>query len=209
MLRVALSSQALRMSFTHHPVCYCQGLKRNKDWKDRNNNRGGDNYPIRFYSFLSYLLDSAMCRVASTWSNLLCLLNVLQANRCKKWLCNYSHNLTVPTRAFGLVWDCFTPLVNRDGFSNPTFWTGRDYYSYPWNLCSINPKISWALAILWEHMHKKFIVNQTKIRGSCQMLSKIALLMSYSNLPLAAHWMHGRHSGGKWQKWHPQQLKLI
>ena len=68
--------QALRMSFTHHPSSKEQPMLR-----DRNNNRGGDNYPIRFYSH-SYLAvglsglvwcELALTYYLHTWSNLLCL----------------------------------------------------------------------------------------------------------------------------------------
>ena len=38
----------------------------------------------------------------------------------------------------------------------------------PLNLCLICLKITWALAILLEHMHKKFEINQTTIEGCCQ-----------------------------------------
>ena len=33
-------------------------------------------------------------------------------------------------------------------------------------------KITWALAILLEHMHKKFEINRTKIKGGCQSQEK-------------------------------------
>jgi len=34
-------------------------------------------------------------------------------------------------------------------------------------------KITWALAILLEHMHKKFEINRTKIKGGCQLGRKV------------------------------------
>ena len=36
------------------------------------------------------------------------------------------------------------------------------------NLCLIYFKITWALAILLEHMHKKFEINPIKIKDGCQ-----------------------------------------
>ena len=41
------------------------------------------------------------------------------------------------------------------------------------NLCLIYFNISSALAILLEHMHKKFEKNQTKIKGGCQSGRKV------------------------------------
>ena len=55
----------------------------------------------------------------------------------------------------------------------------------PLNLCSIYLKFIWALAKLSEHMHKKFEVNWTKIKGGCQSERKVSQLNSYSKMPLA------------------------
>ena len=41
------------------------------------------------------------------------------------------------------------------------------------NLCLIYFKITWALAILLEHKHKKFETNRTKIKGGCQSGRKV------------------------------------
>ena len=53
------------------------------------------------------------------------------------------------------------------------------------NLCLIYFKITWALAILLEHMHKKLEINQTKIKGSCQLGRKVVTHNSKSDLLLA------------------------
>ena len=45
-------------------------------------------------------------------------------------------------------------------------------------------KITGVLAILLEHMYKKFEINQTKIKGGCQSRRKIVTLNSKSDLPL-------------------------
>ena len=52
------------------------------------------------------------------------------------------------------------------------------------NLCLIYFKITWALSTLLEHMHKKFEINQTKIKGSCQLGRKVVTHNSKSDLPL-------------------------
>ena len=52
------------------------------------------------------------------------------------------------------------------------------------NLCLIYFKIIWALAILLEHMHKKFEINRTNIKGGCQLGSKVVPQDSKSDLPL-------------------------
>ena len=52
------------------------------------------------------------------------------------------------------------------------------------NLCLIYFKITWALAILLEHMHKKFEINRTKIKGGCQSGRKVVTHNSKSDLPL-------------------------
>ena len=54
----------------------------------------------------------------------------------------------------------------------------------PLNLCLIYLKFIWALATLSEHMHKKFEVNWTKIKGGCQSERKVSQLNSYSKMPL-------------------------
>ena len=43
---------------------------------------------------------------------------------------------------------------------------------------------SWALAKLLEHMHKKFVINRTKIKGGCQSGTKVATHNSKSDLTL-------------------------
>ena len=43
-----------------------------------------------------------------------------------------------------------------------------------------------ALSILLEHMHKKFEMNQTKIKGSCQSGRKVVTHNSKSDLPLGS-----------------------
>ena len=52
-----------------------------------------------------------------------------------------------------------------------------------WKPPSIYFKITWALAILLEHMHKKFEINLTKIKGSCQSGRKMVTHNSKSDLP--------------------------
>ena len=52
------------------------------------------------------------------------------------------------------------------------------------NLSLIYFKITWALAILLEHMHKKFEINRTKIKGGCQLGRKVVTHNSKSDLPL-------------------------
>ena len=52
------------------------------------------------------------------------------------------------------------------------------------NLCRINFKITWSLIILLENMHKKFEMNWTKIKGSCQSARKVVTHDSKSDLPL-------------------------
>ena len=52
------------------------------------------------------------------------------------------------------------------------------------NLCLIYFKITWALAILSEHMHKKFEINWTKIGESCWSGRKAVTHDSKSDLPL-------------------------
>ena len=52
------------------------------------------------------------------------------------------------------------------------------------NLCLIFFKITWALAILLEHMHKKFEKQQTKNKCGCQSGRKVVTHNSKSDLPL-------------------------
>ena len=52
------------------------------------------------------------------------------------------------------------------------------------NLCLIYFIIALALSILLEHMHKKFEINRTKIKGSCQSGRKVVTHNSKSDLPL-------------------------
>ena len=47
-----------------------------------------------------------------------------------------------------------------------------------------NSKSDLPLAILLEHMHKKFEINRTKIKGSCQSGRKVVTHDSKSDLPL-------------------------
>ena len=46
-------------------------------------------------------------------------------------------------------------------------------------------KITRALAILLEHMHKKFEINKTKIKVTCQLGRQMVTSNSKSDLPLA------------------------
>ena len=52
------------------------------------------------------------------------------------------------------------------------------------NLCLIGFEITWALAILLEHMHKKFEINRTKIKGGCQSGRRVVTNDSKSDMPL-------------------------
>ena len=52
------------------------------------------------------------------------------------------------------------------------------------NLCRIYFKITLALAILLEHMHKKFEINRTKLNGGCQLGRKVVTHNSKSDLAL-------------------------
>ena len=52
------------------------------------------------------------------------------------------------------------------------------------HLCLIYFKISLALAILLEHMLKKFEINRTKIKGGCHSGRKVVPHDSESDLPL-------------------------
>ena len=52
------------------------------------------------------------------------------------------------------------------------------------SLCPIYIKITWAQATLSEHMHKKFEVNRTKVKGDCQSERKAVEMISYSKMPL-------------------------
>ena len=51
------------------------------------------------------------------------------------------------------------------------------------NLCLISFKITLALAILLQHMHKKFEINQTKIKGGCQSGRKVVTHNFKNDLP--------------------------
>ena len=55
------------------------------------------------------------------------------------------------------------------------------------NLCLIYFKITQTLAILLEHMHKKFEINRTKIKGSCQSGRKVVTHDSKSDLALPVY----------------------
>ena len=52
------------------------------------------------------------------------------------------------------------------------------------NICLIYFKISWTLSTLLEHMHKKFEINRTKIKGGCQSGREVVTHNSKSDLPL-------------------------
>ena len=52
------------------------------------------------------------------------------------------------------------------------------------NLCLIYFKITSALAILLEYMHKKIEINWTKIKGGCQSGRKVITHDSKIYLPL-------------------------
>ena len=54
----------------------------------------------------------------------------------------------------------------------------------PTNLCSIYRKARLAGVTITEYMYKNFRVNLTKIKGGCQMVMKVAQLISYRNFPL-------------------------
>ena len=47
-------------------------------------------------------------------------------------------------------------------------------------------KITLALVVLLEHMHKKFEINLTKIKGGCQSGRKVVPNNSKSDLPLVS-----------------------
>ena len=53
------------------------------------------------------------------------------------------------------------------------------------NLCLIYFKITWALAILLEYMHKSFEKKRTKIKGGCQLGRNLVTHNCESDLPLA------------------------
>ena len=55
------------------------------------------------------------------------------------------------------------------------------------NLCLIYFKITWAQAILLQHMHKKFEVNRSKFKGGCQSGRSVVIHNSKSDLPLKIH----------------------
>ena len=55
------------------------------------------------------------------------------------------------------------------------------------NLCLIYFKITWALSTLLKHIHTKFEINRTKIKGSCQSGRKVVPHDSNSDLPLEAN----------------------
>ena len=47
-------------------------------------------------------------------------------------------------------------------------------------------EVTWVLAVQLEHIHKKFEINQTKIKGGYQLGRKVVPHDSKSDLPLAA-----------------------
>ena len=57
------------------------------------------------------------------------------------------------------------------------------------NLCLIYFKITWALAILSKHSHKKFEINRTKIKGGCQSINVITH-NSKNDFPLVRFYFH-------------------
>ena len=63
----------------------------------------------------------------------------------------------------------------------------KHYLKLSKNLADVQhgAKTTWALAILLEHMHKKFEVNRTKIKGGRQLRTKAAPKESRNNLALA------------------------
>ena len=48
----------------------------------------------------------------------------------------------------------------------------------------IDFKFIGALAIILEHMHRKFEINRTKIKSGCQSGKKVVTYNSKSDLPL-------------------------
>ena len=50
------------------------------------------------------------------------------------------------------------------------------------------PQTSSTCAPIVLHMHKKFEVNQTKIKGGCQSYTKAAPKESWNDLTLIANW---------------------
>ena len=65
------------------------------------------------------------------------------------------------------------------------------------NLCLIYFKSTWALSKKLEHMHKKFEISQTKIKGNCQSGRKVVTHNANSDLPLIHGnildvWLSGR-----------------
>ena len=58
------------------------------------------------------------------------------------------------------------------------------YWQLPLIFVWLTSKSQWALAILLEHMHKKFEINRTKIKGGCQLARKVVTYNSKSDLPL-------------------------
>ena len=52
------------------------------------------------------------------------------------------------------------------------------------NICLFYFKITWELAILLEHMHRKFEINRTKIKAGCQSGRKMVTHNCKSDLPL-------------------------
>ena len=85
------------------------------------------------------------------------------------WSCNLS---VLSSIKFTLIWlDIWyvTPITKHKQWIMGYYFSFRQTATL--NLCLIYFKITWALAILLEHMHKKFEINQTKIKGGCQLRS--------------------------------------
>ena len=61
--------------------------------------------------------------------------------------------------------------------------------------------VTWALSTLLEYMRKKFEINQTKIKGSCQSGRKVVTHNSKSDLPLVCFKM-------QWEKWMDKTTSL-
>ena len=77
----------------------------------------------------------------------------------------------------------FAPLSHR---SYRTHMCDRTFARTHTNILVVthNSKSDLPLAILLEHMHKKFEINRTKIKGGCQSGRKVIPHDSTSDLPL-------------------------
>ena len=59
-------------------------------------------------------------------------------------------------------------------------WGGYNLREVNGRMCTVH-----ELAILSEHMHKKFQINRTKIKGGCHSVRKVITNNSKSELPLS------------------------